>query len=50
MNGWQQEIFYSYLAIGRIAVRKDEPSVERIVNDFLKAFEIDPRRVEPLYE
>lgn len=47
LGGWYEEIFYSWFRIGQIRWNLNRNS-EFVAEAFLKAFEVDPTRVEPL--
>jgi glycosyltransferase involved in cell wall biosynthesis len=47
-GGWPQEIFYAQYQIALLKESLGRPWGE-VLEDFLKAFEIDPTRAEPLY-
>uniref|UniRef100_A0A6C0IE22 Glycosyltransferase 2-like domain-containing protein n=1 Tax=viral metagenome TaxID=1070528 RepID=A0A6C0IE22_9ZZZZ len=48
MGGWFQEIWYSWFRIGHLAMKQEKP--DKALASWLEAYEIDPRRVENLYE
>ncbi len=48
MGGWDEEVAYSLLRVGRCEQALDAPE-ERIVAAFLRAYEARPTRAEPLY-
>ena len=48
-GGWDEEKYYSQLEIARSYVRLNE-SDDQVIYEFMKAFEIEPRHCNPLYE
>lgn len=49
MNGWIEETFMAQLEVGRLAIRLNKPE-EIVLRELLAAYELRPRRAEPLYE
>jgi glycosyltransferase involved in cell wall biosynthesis len=49
MDGWIEETFMAQLEAARVALTLDKPE-EVIVCDYLAAFELRPKRVEPLFD
>jgi glycosyltransferase involved in cell wall biosynthesis len=48
LEGWYEEVFYSWYRIGRCREALKRPDVD-IIDAYMKAYEVNPFRVEPLY-
>ena len=49
MGGWAEEAFMAQLELGRVAAELELPE-DAVVRELMAAFEMRPRRAEPLYE
>ena len=48
LDGWHEEIFFSWMRVGMCREFQGKP-IESIADAFMMAFETSPNRVEPLY-
>ena len=48
MGGWSQEVWYSYFRMGKCY--KQKGNTAEAINCFLNAYNVEPKRVENLYE
>lgn len=49
MEGWAEETFLAQLELGRVAVSLEMPE-EVVLRDYLAAYDLRPRRAEPLHD
>jgi tetratricopeptide (TPR) repeat protein len=48
MKNWDEEVFFSWMRVGICRELQDKPIAE-VADAFMRAFEVKPNRVEPLY-
>lgn len=48
MGGWKEELFYSYYQVGKLMIQLNY-SFGEVFPVFMKAYETDSRRIEPIY-
>jgi glycosyltransferase involved in cell wall biosynthesis len=48
LGSWPEEVFFSWMRVGMCREFLNKP-VEQIIDAFMRAFEVAPHRVEPLY-